>query len=113
MSTIVAYKDDNIVHMMSDTQTSQGTIRLYYTKNKDNYKIFKAIGLKNTYFCKVGSVYEKTLLNTHDFKLGDQEVTYELLIKKVVPQILERIQLFGKKIYIGKRKYSVFVYYCK
>lgn len=102
MSTIIAYKKNGYVHMIADTQVTTGLLKKFNNKSEHNFKIFKGIGLKDTYFCKVGSVYERSLINTFDFNLKDEEVTYDLIVTKVVPSLIERLSLYGKEYTLAK-----------
>lgn len=99
MSTIIALKDNDIVHLISDSQTSAGDNKANYIKST-NHKIFKPIGINNCLIAKVGIVNQKSVLSTIDFELSDiNEITYDIVVKRIIPKISSSVKDFGHKTY--------------
>src|SRR5690554_850209 len=102
MSVIIAIKDKDYVHLIADSQTSVGDMK-YMMPNETNFKIFKPKGLNGCLIGKSGSVRDKALIKTIDFELENNgEITYEVIVRNIVPKILEVSEEFGKKYNLKK-----------
>lgn len=92
MSVIVAVKENGVVYMGADSQTTSGNKKL----NSLNEAFHKIIRLKNGIligFCGKVAVKQKMLSTKDLFTLNDEgKLTKEHIVKRIIPKLASQIE---------------------
>jgi len=91
MSVVVAIKENGKIYMGSDSQTTRGSSK-NTLKCQNNYKIWK---IKNTNHCLMGHTgvcrNSNVIRLIDDFVETNEEIDFELVVKKIVPRIVDEL----------------------
>lgn len=96
MSLVVAIKKEGVVYMGSDSQVTSGGSRSTL-RNPNNYKIWKVIGVDNCLMGGVGRLRDACIIRTMDdlvtdFNVIKQQISFEFVVRKIVPDIIEKLR---------------------
>ena len=109
MSVVVAIKKDGKVYLGADSQVTKGGTR-QTLKNPNNYKIWKVKNADHCLMAHVGAVRDANVVRTighlvDEIALLRHEVNYDLVVRDIVPHILQQLQAFG---YVAKEEGKCF-----
>ena len=92
MSSIIALKDKEMIHVIADTQTTTSVSKKNHLENS-NFKIFRAKGINDCLIGKVGYVKEKSVLSNIDFGLNHlNDITFNDVVRIILPKMLETLE---------------------
>ena len=99
MSVVVAIKEGKKVYIGVDSQVTKGGTRTTL-KNPHNYKVWRVPNAPHCLMAQVGSFRDSNVVRlmdrlVTDYNIYRDHVSYEFVVKKVVPDIVEELQKYG------------------
>lgn len=96
MSVIVAIKENDKIYIGCDSQATKGGTRTTL-KNKNNYKVWKVIGVDNCLMASVGALRDACVIRTMDnliteYNIYKKQICYSFVVNRIIPDIIERLQ---------------------
>ena len=99
MSVVVAIKENGKVFIGADSQVTKGGTRTTL-KNENNYKVWRVPNAPHCLMAQVGNLRDANVVRlmqdlVTDYNIYRGHISFDFVVKKVVPDIVEELTRFG------------------